>query len=136
MMTLIRIWMRLVRQKSETQYVELFMVVCLLGLLVKSMNHSRCEQYKDSLYFFFSSCKSVQFKSFNNLIWQSIQIKYGSIHGKHFGILDFFGFEINKSNHFEQLVNNYCSEKLHQVIDLPFSNKKGDNFQFKLYCFR
>lgn len=44
------------------------------------------------------------------------QIKHGSLHGKNFGILDFFGFEINKTNRFEQLVSNYCSEKLHQVF--------------------
>lgn len=44
-----------------------------------------------------------------------LKIKHGSLHGKNFGILDFFGFEVNKTNRFEQLVNNYCSEKLHQV---------------------
>ncbi|XP_031619986.1 unconventional myosin-Ia isoform X2 [Contarinia nasturtii] len=45
---------------------------------------------------------------------ESLKIKHGSLHGKNFGILDFFGFEINKTNRFEQLVNNYCSERLHQ----------------------
>lgn len=58
------------------------------------------------------------------------QIQYGSIHGKHFGILDFFGFEINKTNRFEQLVNNFCSEKLHQVsiqhLDRIFKKKTNN----------
>lgn len=45
-------------------------------------------------------------------------MNHGSIHGKNFGILDFFGFEINKINRFEQLIINYCSEKLHQVSEL------------------
>lgn len=44
-------------------------------------------------------------------------MNHGSIHGKNFGILDFFGFEINKINKFEQLIINYCSEKLHQVSE-------------------
>lgn len=46
-----------------------------------------------------------------SFVWQR---KHGSIHGKHLGVLDFFGFENNKNNLFEQFVINYCNEKLHQ----------------------
>ncbi|XP_055322935.1 unconventional myosin-Ia [Sitodiplosis mosellana] len=56
---------------------------------------------------------------------ESFKIKHGSIHGKKFGILDFFGFEVNKNNRFEQLVNNYCSEKLHQsFLQNVFKNQQ------------
>lgn len=36
--------------------------------------------------------------------------------GKRLGVLDFFGFENAKQNHFQQFVVNYCNERMHQAF--------------------
>lgn len=90
------------------------------------------------IYNFRDDWLTLSFLSTPLLISFHLQINHGSIHGKNFGILDFFGFEINKTNKFEQLIINYCSEKLHQVsrkiyIIQRFANKIQYRMTFRAF---
>lgn len=67
--------------------------------------------------------KSIYERMFTWLVHRlnrSLQPSEASSKNVVLGILDIYGFEIFKTNSFEQLCINYCNEKLQQVSSLFF----------------
>ncbi|XP_063930760.1 unconventional myosin-Ib [Zophobas morio] len=63
-------------------------------------------------------CRTLYSRLFTWLINKINEILKGQRLGKRkvLGVLDLYGFEVFEKNSFEQLIINYCNEKLHQFI--------------------
>lgn len=64
-------------------------------------------------------CKTLYSRLFTWLINRINDIIKAKTLGKRkvIGVLDLYGFEVFETNRFEQLMINYCNEKLHQFIN-------------------
>ncbi|XP_042200174.1 unconventional myosin-Ib isoform X2 [Callorhinchus milii] len=88
-----------------------------------SLNAAQAYFARDAL------AKNLYNRLFNWLIKrinESIQVK-AQVEHKVMGVLDIYGFEIIEHNSFEQLVINYCNEKLQQVfIELTLKEEQEE----------
>ena len=68
-----------------------------------------------------SLCKALYDAQFRLLIDRVNAQIGGSDEGPSIGILDIFGFEVFRTNSFEQFLINYANEGLQQSVKLPHS---------------
>lgn len=76
-----------------------------------------------------SLCKTLYSRLFTWLINRINDSTKSKQHGKRkvLGVLDMYGFEVFERNYFEQLVINYCNEKIHQtVIQITLKDEQED----------
>lgn len=76
--------------------------------IISPVNKVTCESFRDTL------AKYIYDRIFNWIIKKLNQGLKGT-EGSFIGILDIYGFEVFKTNSFEQLCINFANEKLHQL---------------------